>query len=436
MNDIFISYAHEDKATAQAIARIMENQQWTVWWDRDIPIGKSFTDVIATELENAKAVIVLWSKSSAASNWVRDEAQSGADRGKLVPALIEEAQIPYGFRQFQAANLTDWHGDASHPEMARLLNEVAKLLDKVPVIPDKTFADRLKVAFKRRRAVVVSLAALALVVFAVFKINPGIFSSADTTPTPVVSPVPPDGGGDLRTRAIEQTVRGLAAAGQSNYAGAILLYDEAVRIFAGYSDVYFYRGEAHAILKRNDEAIGDFRKFLEISSNEPNRRERQKAEEYLLGLVSPPLPAPSTQPGQTGPKTTATAATTPGFHAPPIPSSQVSAIFDDDKSTRIGATTQLVIKGKNDPNAVAMAVDTAKANPDKKSGVINALVYLQSVDPALLKANRQKIEELFPLIEKNGDQTRDQITKVKRLIETPQQGAQTRGPGKPGDSKN
>jgi hypothetical protein len=34
MNDIFISYASEDKGRAQTLARALERKGWSVWWDR------------------------------------------------------------------------------------------------------------------------------------------------------------------------------------------------------------------------------------------------------------------------------------------------------------------------------------------------------------------------------------------------------------------
>ena len=40
MSDIFISYAREDRPRAAAIARALEAQGWSVWWDWIILAGK------------------------------------------------------------------------------------------------------------------------------------------------------------------------------------------------------------------------------------------------------------------------------------------------------------------------------------------------------------------------------------------------------------
>ena len=47
---------------------------WSVWWDRKIPLGKSYDEVIENALGESKCAIVLWSAMSAASEWVRNEA--------------------------------------------------------------------------------------------------------------------------------------------------------------------------------------------------------------------------------------------------------------------------------------------------------------------------------------------------------------------------
>jgi hypothetical protein len=45
--DVFISYAREDRSTAQALAGALSAAGLNVWWDRQIIGGQDFTDVIA-----------------------------------------------------------------------------------------------------------------------------------------------------------------------------------------------------------------------------------------------------------------------------------------------------------------------------------------------------------------------------------------------------
>ena len=92
MADIFISYADEDRDRAKLLAKALEGQGWSVWWDRIIPPGKSFDQVIQEAITAAKCVVVLWSKESIKSDWVREEATIGKRRQILVPATMVTAQ--------------------------------------------------------------------------------------------------------------------------------------------------------------------------------------------------------------------------------------------------------------------------------------------------------------------------------------------------------
>lgn len=129
MADIFFSYARADTGRVHQLADALGDNGWTVWWDRSIPPGSSFDEVIEAQLMDARCVLVLWSKASISSSWVKEEAEEGLQRGVLTPVLIDSVRPPLGFRRVQAADLTDWDGDPSHDGYQQLLQAVHALLD-------------------------------------------------------------------------------------------------------------------------------------------------------------------------------------------------------------------------------------------------------------------------------------------------------------------
>jgi len=128
MNEIFISYASKDRERARMIAAALGGHGWDVWWDREIPLGKAFDEVIEKAIAEAKCVIVLWSAASVASEWVRNEASEGKRRGILVPVFIEQIEAPLAFRSLNGADLSAWSGNGGDAEFVRLVERVSELL--------------------------------------------------------------------------------------------------------------------------------------------------------------------------------------------------------------------------------------------------------------------------------------------------------------------
>jgi uncharacterized membrane protein YhaH (DUF805 family) len=124
MADVFISYAREDRAHAEQVARALAGLGLNCFWDTEIPPGQTWSDYIESKLDAARVVVVLWSQHSAKSQWVREEARMGRDMAKLIPAIIDGSPSPLGFGEVQAADLTTWRGEPNHPQWTRFANAV------------------------------------------------------------------------------------------------------------------------------------------------------------------------------------------------------------------------------------------------------------------------------------------------------------------------
>ena len=125
MADIFLSYASEDRERARLVAQLLEGQSWTVWWDRKIPAGVAYDEVIEREIGAAKYVVVLWSISSTKSEWVKNEAASAVEQEKFIPVQIDDIKLPLEFRRRQTLNLSGWSGDASDTRLESLFEALS-----------------------------------------------------------------------------------------------------------------------------------------------------------------------------------------------------------------------------------------------------------------------------------------------------------------------
>lgn len=105
--DVFISYSSQDRDDVRPIVEALEKAHFSVWWDREIGAGAKFERKIEAALDNAKCVVVLWSRNSVESDWVRAEAHEGMARGVLVPVVIDNTRPPLAFRQTQQVKIDD-----------------------------------------------------------------------------------------------------------------------------------------------------------------------------------------------------------------------------------------------------------------------------------------------------------------------------------------
>jgi TolB-like protein/tetratricopeptide (TPR) repeat protein len=138
MPTIFLSYCREDQPVARHFAEGLEREGFSVWWDQALSAGEAFDKATEKALKDARAVVVLWSKHSVDSRWVRSEATLADRYGTLVPVTIEVCDRPIMFELTHTADLVNWSGDPADSRwrsfVAGLRRSVGATTQSTPVI--------------------------------------------------------------------------------------------------------------------------------------------------------------------------------------------------------------------------------------------------------------------------------------------------------------
>jgi len=134
MSDVFVSYKAEDRRRVQPLVQALQAEGLSVWWDEHIGVGDAWRETIERQLNEAKSVVVVWSKRSVGpeGGFVREEATRAQKRGVYVPVLIDAVMPPLGFGESQATSLKNWHGNRSDPHYRAFLDAIQRICGCVP----------------------------------------------------------------------------------------------------------------------------------------------------------------------------------------------------------------------------------------------------------------------------------------------------------------
>jgi hypothetical protein len=113
MAQVFVSYKRENKEVVHALVQRLRSAGLSVWWDSEIAPDAPWEATIERELEQARAVIVAWSRAAVASENVKAEARRAREQGKLIQVFLEPCDPPLFFGERQGVELTNWSGDAN-----------------------------------------------------------------------------------------------------------------------------------------------------------------------------------------------------------------------------------------------------------------------------------------------------------------------------------
>lgn len=133
MSDIFLSFEDADRRHVDPIVSGLRKRGWSAFEKHDVPSGQNLDDALQSELRRARCVVVLWSRSSIASNRVQQEASIAKYRRILVPAIVDASMtaehIPPSLRDIQAAQLVD-RDDLISSDLSPLISSVEQVLSR------------------------------------------------------------------------------------------------------------------------------------------------------------------------------------------------------------------------------------------------------------------------------------------------------------------
>lgn len=189
-HDIFISYSSKNQQAAEDICSAFERSGIKCWMaQRDTPV-LNYAAVITDAVKSAKAVVLIFSKEAAKSQWVEKEINIAVDNRKaIVPYMIDNVRLKdYGGFYLMLNNLQWIQSDSDHnSSVTELISMVSKIIG-MGNREDGGDADGKKKKTKRKRWVKwVVIAVIAYILFVAAFIALGIWAAIEE------SKVIPDG---------------------------------------------------------------------------------------------------------------------------------------------------------------------------------------------------------------------------------------------------
>jgi len=128
MDDVFVSYSHEDTRSVEAIVHRLSGHGHGVWWDRRLRSGEDFGAAIEAALTVSKCAVVAWSKFAQHSLWVRAEANSARESGKLVQLTLDGTNPPLPFSMLHVLDFKTDDGSPDAPPMRDLIASIESVI--------------------------------------------------------------------------------------------------------------------------------------------------------------------------------------------------------------------------------------------------------------------------------------------------------------------
>ena len=130
MVGIYLSYSYPNQDIARRLCQLLETEghgRWFVLGQRwkDLPAGATWYRPVSQEISAAAVLIVLLSRHSGGSEYVRNEVGFALSNQKpLIPIYLDDSPDAglSELRSYKAVDLIDWDGDITDKRLGFLVD--------------------------------------------------------------------------------------------------------------------------------------------------------------------------------------------------------------------------------------------------------------------------------------------------------------------------
>jgi hypothetical protein len=190
---IFISYSRRDTEYVSTLVEALRKQGFDVWFDKNIRTGTDWDDTIEEEVKKADAIVLILSKTSVASENVKDEISYAIGLDKPVnPIKIEECEVPMRLARRQFVDFTTMGHEAGFERLVNdlniSLNETKKSVPKGTFTPPKTTENAMAKGSKKLVPFIIGgIVTLILFIVLIMQCDGGTTENADKNAVDMLS---------------------------------------------------------------------------------------------------------------------------------------------------------------------------------------------------------------------------------------------------------
>lgn len=164
---VFISYSRDDREFVERVVESLRNSAIDVWFDYHLLSGQDWDDALEEQILNCDHMIIVLSKTSVASDNVKNEMRFAMDHQKHIhPIYIEDCSVPLSMRRMHYIDFVKMGYDKGINRLVQDINQ-----DKGTRSSKQASSSRSSKVWKLLAGIIIGILIISLVIWQFWPFN-------------------------------------------------------------------------------------------------------------------------------------------------------------------------------------------------------------------------------------------------------------------------